>query len=284
MTWARRAAWVVAMGALLVPAAGCMTRADGDRLAREATDRERRLRALEEGMEQERAELRQEVERAKEKVAALGQVLEEATRVVTRNSADLGHEVEQLQGQMGQLEGALAEARHELDRVRGALVEQRAALEEKIDNFARRAGIDMPLPASQIPSDPAAHLKAAREALSAGDHSRARALLREYLVRYPKDERSGQAQHLLGQSYMQQGRPATALAEYRKVLSNYRDSDAAADALFGMGEAFFALHSCTDAKNAFEALIRAHPKSSLVKPARDQLREIQRAPRSQCTN
>jgi tol-pal system protein YbgF len=278
-----RVALGLLVGGLLLPTAGCMTRAEGDRLAREATDRERRLKALEEGIDEQRAELKADLERGKSKITELGEVLEEATQVVRRNSADLGLEVEQIKEKIAHLEGAIAEARHEVEQLRRALREQRSLLEDKLETFARRAGVDMDVAPGDIPKDKAAHYEAAERALGEGAHSKARALFREYLGRYPKDEHAGNAQYLIGRSYLSQDKPATALAELRKVLSTYRDSDAMDKALFGMGEAFFALQSCSDAKNAFQALIKSHPKSSLVKDARAKLREVQRAPKSQCT-
>ena len=56
------------------------------------------------------------------------------------------------------------------------------------------------------------------------------------------------------------------------------------DALLGMARAFYALHACTDARSTAQALIRAHPRSSLVGDARTLIRTIGRAPRGYCTS
>ncbi|MFW6197949.1 MAG: hypothetical protein ACOC5B_03715, partial [Myxococcota bacterium] len=196
----RMGAWMGGVAALVIALAGCMTRVEGDRLAREATERERRLTSLEEGIEEERTQLQEEVERAQAKVAELGEVLEQATSVVKRNSADLGQEVRQTKERIDALEGKIDELNHELEQMDKELGEQREETEERITSFARRAGVDMALDDSEIPEDREAHFEAARESLDAEEHSKARALLREYLRRYADDDRAHEARYMLGKS------------------------------------------------------------------------------------
>jgi TolA-binding protein len=256
---------------------GCYSKSSGERLAREASDRERRLVALEEGMSAERAEM-------ETKMAELERVLEQATGVVTRNSADLGTEVQRLREQLQVLEGELAEVRNELTSTQRALSEQQQEIDRRIQQFARKAGVDMPVDASQIPSDRAEHFAAAQRAHQGGDRSTARALYREYVTRYATDSHADDAQYAIGKTYLEDGRPASALAEFRKVIADFRTGDIVDRALFDMAEAFYALHACTDARSALEALIAAHPRSPLVQQARSKLRDIQRAPRGYCTS
>lgn len=263
--------------AILVATAGCYSKSAGERLAREAADRERRIVSLEEGMSAERAAM-------ETKMAELERVLEQATSVVTRNSADIGTEVQRLREQIQVLEGEIAELRNELTGTQRALSEQQQEIDRRIQQFARKAGVDMPVDASQIPADPAEHFAAAQRAQQANDHSTARALFREYVTRYRDDARADDAQYAIGKTYLAEGRPASALAEFRKVIADFRTGDVVDRALFDMAEAFYALHACTDARSALEALISAHPRSPLVAQARTKLRDIQRAPRGYCTS
>jgi TolA-binding protein len=263
--------------AILVATAGCYSKSAGERLAREAADRERRIVSLEEGMSAERAAM-------ETKMAELERVLEQATSVVTRNSADIGTEVQRLREQIQVLEGEIAELRNELTSTQRALSEQQQEIDRRIQQFARKAGVDMPVDASQIPADPAEHFAAAQRAQQANDHSTARALFREYVTRYRDDARADDAQYAIGKTYLVEGRPASALAEFRKVIAEFRTGDVVDRALFDMAEAFYALHACTDARSALEALISAHPRSPLVAQARTKLRDIQRAPRGYCTS
>lgn len=262
---------------ILATVLGCYSKSSGELLAREAAERERRVVALEEGVSAERAAM-------EAKMAELERVLEQATGVVTRNSADLGTEVQRLREQLQALEGEIAELRNELTGTQRALSEQQQEMDRRIQQFARKAGVDMPVDASQIPADRDAHFAAAQRAQQASDYSTARALFREYVGRYRDDARADDAQYAIGKTYLQEGRPASALAELRKVIADFRTGDVVDRALFDMAEAFYALHACTDARSALEALVSAHPRSPLVAQARAKLREIQRAPRGYCTS
>ena len=123
---------------------------------------------------------------------------------------------------------------------------------------------------------------AATQALRVGSHSYARALFREYVVRYPTDERADDAQYGVGQSYLQQNQPAAALGEFRRILTTYRTGDVMDKTLADMAEAFVLVRACADARQSLEALIAAYPESSLITRARNRLREISRLPARAC--
>ncbi|MEM9067313.1 MAG: tetratricopeptide repeat protein [Myxococcota bacterium] len=265
--------------------AGCYSKSAGEKLAREAQDREARLQQLESGMEGQRTQMRAALESAEAKVRELEQVLERATEVVTRNSADLGTEVGQLRQQLQAMEGTVAELRNELQGTQQALAQQQTTLDQRINQMARRAGVDLSLDESQIPSERNEHFTAAQTALRQGEHSKARALFRAYVQRYSDDDRADDAQHAIGKSYLEQRQPARALSEFRRVVSNYRSGDIFDQTLFDMAEAFYQLHACTDARSALEALIqRASRRSALGRQARTKLRQVRSAPRGYCTS
>ena len=255
----------------------CWSAADGESL-------QRRVRELEQGQQTQREELSNEVATAQTKVAQLEDVLDRATKLVTRNSADTGAQVEELQQQVMALEGQLAELRNELQRRQSQDEEQRAALQAQLQKISRAAGVDMAIDESEIPADLEAHWTAAERAFTQHEYSRARALYRAFIERHREDARVDDAQYRIGASYLEENRPATALGELQRVIQEHRDGDAADDALLGMGRAFYALHACTDARTTLQALQRAHPRSPLLNDARTLLREIQRAPRGYCTS
>lgn len=240
---------------------------------------EQRATTLETGLGQE---LRGEIETAKTKVAELEDVLERATAVVTRTSADTGAQVEQLATQIAAQEGQIAELRHELSRLQEEFREQQSDYESRMKKLARRAGIDMPLEEAEIPADRQQHWDRAQQAMEAREYSTARALYRAYVTRYREDARADDAQLAVGRSYLMEDRPATALGELRHVIADFAQGDAVPGALLAMGDAFYRLHACTDARTALETLQRAHPRSPQAAEARTRLRDIQRAPAGYC--
>ncbi len=256
----------------------CWTSAStGDELAR-------RVGALERGQTQQREDLRQEIAHAQSKVGELEEVLDRATKVVTRASADTGAEVETLRQQVATLEGQLAELRNEVSRQQSVLTEQQAETERQLKKLARHVGIDTSFDESQVPQDANEHWAQAQQAYDQHQWARARALYRTFIERHPQDDLADDAMYRSGMTYLEEDRPATALGELRRVISEHPQGDMADDALLAMADAFYRLHACTDARTALEALVRAHPRSPLVADARRKLRDIQRAPRGYCTS
>lgn len=267
----------IALPALVALAqVGCWTSAEtGQQLLR-------RVSRLEAETSEARAELANEVSRAQTKLRELEQVLEQATAVVRRASADTGAQVEQLEERLNALTGRLEELRNEVQRQLREGAESREATERRLRQLGERVGMDVTLDPSDIPEEADAHWNSARQAFDGGRMSRARALFRAFLTSHADDPRAPEAQYRVGLTYLRDRRPATALGELRRVLSDHRGSDAVDDALLAMSEAFWQLHACSDARSTLEALIRSHRRSPLLARARQKLRRIRNAPRGYC--
>lgn len=280
--------WKMAMLALLSAGlAGCFlwtSAGHGSDLDETTEEHTRRITTLEQGQAATRTQFEAEVARAQTARTELEGVLEQATQVLRRNSADTGAQVQELQTQLAALEGQLAELRNANEQLTRQLTQQRGEMDERITQVARKAGIDMPVAASEIPADPSEHYAAAYRAYQANDYSRARALFREYVTRHGNTDQADNAQYWIGASYLAEGRPATALGELAKVLRDYSSGDAVDETLLDMGEAYWRQHACNDARAALEGLIRTQATSPLVGRARDRLREFQRPPRGYCQN
>jgi tol-pal system protein YbgF len=229
---------------------------------------------MEDGIAEERRQLTDEVSRAKSQVIRLEEVLQKATKVVTRNSADLGLEVQNLREQISTLEGELATLRQEVTARDQAIATQRQELDAQIERLARRAGVDVEISDSDIPADKDDHYTAAYRAYQQSEFGLSRALFRAYITRYPRDDQADNALYWIGKSYMQQERPANAIQEFRKVIADYPRADAVDETLWDMGNAFFALNQCTEARDVLNTLIRNFRQSTFVARARAKLREI----------
>lgn len=242
-----------------------------------------RITELERGQEEQRENLASEIENAQTKVRELEDVLDRATKLVTRNSADTGAQVESLQQQLMTVEGQLAELRHEVQRQQTQLSEQQATMERQLKKLAAHVGIDPSIDEAQVPEDADAHWRLAEDAYRTRSFARSRALHRLFTQRHGQDPRADDAMLRIGTSYLEEDRPATALGELRQVIADHPEGDAADDALLAMARAFYALHACTDARSALEAFPRAHPRSELLGEARTLLQTVRAAPRTYCT-
>jgi TolA-binding protein len=263
--------------------AGCVSRVQFEQLERQSQAREERLAAVEEQLSHQSQGLEEASALAQERVQELRAILEQATQAVTRNSADLGTEVIALREKLAALEGQLAEIRNELATGRAGLQQRVDELGQQVQRLANYAGIDLGIAESEIPTEPAAHYEAAHHAYEQHDYSRARSLFRIFVSRYPRDAKADDAIYFTGMSYVQQDRPQNAIASFQKIIQEYRSGDMIDDTLFQVGEAFFALHACDEAKTAYEALLSGHRDSPLADDARRGLRRLRGATRAQCT-
>lgn len=264
----------LSIGAVLL-FSGCLyTQARGELVEAELRKHQERIRELETQVMHQREELAAENRSASEKVAELREVIQEATDIVTRNSADVGADVEALKARLASVDGLLEELRHHLETHQVTSKERMDALEASLRQFAIRAGVAIELADHELPPDPKAHLDEAVRASEAGEHGMAQALLRAFLVRYPADARLEEARYLLGESYLKSDKPQQALGAFQEIIRHHRDGARMADTLFLMAEAFSVLGSCNDAKAALEALVRTHSRSPHVAAANAELKAI----------
>jgi TolA-binding protein len=248
-------AGLTALLALGLAAPSCISQMQAD-----IAENQKRLDGLEHDLEAKRKELEE--------------ALAEASRVLRRNSADQGLQIEEVQQRLAVMEGKLAEIRMEMAGASEAQAQQSLETQRRLSEVARAAGMDVPLESSEIPAKKSAHWDALQKAYRIDKYSYARSLARAYVARYPKDENADNAQYMIGSSYLKQGQAAAALGEFQKVLSTYRTGDAIDETLFDMAQAFLRVRSCDDAGTALRALLKNHKKSPFYRRAQKELRTV----------
>jgi TolA-binding protein len=256
-------AGLVTLPLLVTPATGCISQMRTD-----VADTQQRLDSLEEDLEVKRKEL--------------DEALAEASRVLRRNSADQGLQIEQIQERLAMMEGLIAELRNESSGASQAQAQRSLELQRRLSEVARAAGMDVALDAGEIPKSKSAHWEALSKSYRINKHSYTRALARAYVERYPKDDRADNAQYMTGSSYLKQGQAAAALGEFQKVLSTYRKGDAIDETLYDMAQAFLEVRSCNDAGTALKALLKNHRRSPLFSKAKKELRKVRELGPADC--
>jgi TolA-binding protein len=232
--------WFLVPVLLGAAAPGCFTTKDeGDALRREINE-----------LKQQAAQDRRQREKLK-------QVIEQATALLTRNSADAGVQVERLQAKVAQLTGMVEERQKKLDDLAQRLAEFQAKVDVKLEGLANQSAQNQNPP---TPTDKDELFQQASAKLSAGDQQEARRLLRHFIDRFPKDPRIDKAQLMLGDSYYAEQKFAPAIVEYKKIIEQYRQSAVVPDALAKIGMAFYQLKFCSDAELFFSQLLKKHKK------------------------
>jgi TolA-binding protein len=242
-------------------AGGCVTSGEGDRIRSDIAQ----LRDRVDAMDRRDAEIN-------EQVARLRKVLDEATKLLGRNSADLGTKVAKNEAELAVVTGQLEEAKHLLDE-----------LQKKVnDQTSRLGGIESTtnkivetLPAS-IPEDKETLWREAQARMNGGKRDDARRFLKAFVSRFPQDLRAPQAQILLGQSYAVEGKHTLAVAEYIKVIDSYASKPEAPEAMWLLAQSDVEMHLCSDARQILQDLVRRYPRSPRTADVKAKLRDLQK--------
>ena len=265
-----RVCCLTAGGALAVlVCSGClMTSGEGDKLRDDISHLSKRMETIE--------------VQTNDQMARLRKVLDEATALLGRNSADLGTKVARDESDLAALTGKLEEAKYLLDELQKRL----AALEQTQQKTAQEQQKIIERVAPSMPEDKEALWKESQNRLAGGMREDARRFLRAFIQRFPSDPRASQAQLQVGQSFAQEFKYGLAVAEFLAVLSRFSRSPEVPEAMWQLGESYVAMKYCTDAKAIFLDLSKRYPKSPRAAQVKDRLRDIQKIARNKdlCTS
>jgi len=261
---------------------GCFlwtSRDDGETLKIQTKRLEDRLAKIEGDSAAERARLTEMIDTARAQIAELEETLSKATRVLARNSADFGAEMETIKDQLRVSDGALAELRHQIDTVAA----QTEEASRKVVDFALAAGLDLPIDTSKVPERPKEHFEMIQASYNAGRYGEARELAKLYLQRYPKDDAADDVQFLVARSFVAQKRWAKALGALRQFTDVFPKSELNPEVLYEMASAFFQLGDCTDARVLVDTIATKHKDNPFASKAQILLQEINKQ-KSRCTS
>jgi TolA-binding protein len=257
----------------LVP--GCVTSSEGEAMRTETT----RLRQRIDTMDKKYAEATKDMER-------LRQILDEATALLTRNSADLGAKVDRHDQEIAALNGKMEEAKHLLAELQKKVGDEAGVLAQRLSALetGQQKIVDKVAPA--MPEDKEALWTEADTRLRAGQREEARRFYRAFVKRFPTDPRAPRALIASGKAFAEEAKHTQAAGEYQQVLDGYPKSEEVPEAMFRLGEAFVELKFCSDAKAIFTDLTKRYRRSPHADGARDQLKTLARIAkdRTRCTS
>lgn len=231
-----------------------------------------RLKAATVRLDKQSGDLKKTTEDLDAEVKKMRSLVDEATKIVTHNSADLGLTVQKLQVELASATGRIDDIQNTLQALGKNFTEYRAQSDVKIEQVVNAtSGQKIP-----IPDTADAVFSEAQRRYDAKQWPEARRLYEAFVTRYPQDSRAAKAQYLTGESYLKENRYASAIGAFTKLIDNYPKSEMVPDAMFRNGTAFYALKYCNDARIYFQELIKRYPKTEWKKDANDQLRKLQR--------
>jgi tol-pal system protein YbgF len=169
----------------------------------------------------------------------------------------------QIQELTGQSQARLSELRQQV-QARGAEVER---WPEERQPDGREAATGPAAPADEL-------YQTSMAALRRGSFATARAGFQELMRSHPNHELASEAQFQIGESYAEEGEVEEALDAYATVLERYADAPKAPTALYRAGVLEMDRGNRNAAREVFNQLTSAYPRSAEAQLAADRLREL----------
>jgi TolA-binding protein len=260
-----------ALALLGVSLAGCVTSGEGDRMKQDIAQLRQRL----DTMEVRDRDINQ-------KVAQLRTVLDEATALLGRNSADLGARVAKSETDIAAMTGKVEEAKYLVGELQKQVNSASATLGTLQQNQQRI--VDRVAPT--MPEDKEALWKEAQRRLGEGQRDDARRFLRSFIQRFPDDPRAPQGLLQVGISFVQELKHSNAVAEFSNLIQRFPRSPEVPEAMWQLAESFVVLKFCGDAKAMYQDLGKRYPKSPRAPQVKDRLHNLQKIghDKNQCTS
>jgi TolA-binding protein len=262
----------IALLGLCAPA-GCVTSTEGEK-----------MQSSIDGLRTRLDEIDKRDREYKEQVIRLRKVLDEATALLTRNSADVGAKAAKAEQDIQAIQGRIEELAHNVDLENRQAVEARTQFEGRFAALEQTQSKIVDRVAPEMPSDKDQLWAQAGQRLSSGQRDDGRRFYRVFIQRFPQDPRASQAHLAIGMSFVQESKFPNAAAEFQKVLQDYPASPEVPEAMWQLSLSFVQLKFCGDARALLGDLVKRFPKSVRAGDARNELKSIAKLPKSSCTS
>src|SRR5262245_33254637 len=271
----RGAAGALALAALIsasgVPA--CVTNSEGEKMRADIVDLKAKLDQIEKRDKE-----------YKEQVVKLRDVLDKATKLLTRNSADVGAKAAKAEQDIAVLQGRIEEIAHASELANRQAADTQNRLETRLAALEQTQTKIVDKVAPTLADDKEQLWTQAGQRLATGQRDDGRRFYRVFIQRFPQDPRASQAYMAIGMSFVQEGKYPNAAAEFQKVMNVYGSAPEVPEAMWQLASAFVKLQFCTDARALLNDLIKRYPKSPRATDAKGELKAIAKLPKTACTS
>jgi TolA-binding protein len=259
------------LGAFAAPA--CVTSTEGDKMQADISALRMRL-----------DEIDKRDKEYKEQVIRLRKVLDQATALLTRNSADVGAKAAKAEQDIAALQGRIEEISHSVEQSERQSTDERTRFETRLVTLEQTQNKIVDRVAPEMPSDKDQLWTQAGQRLSSGQRDDGRRFYRVFIQRFPQDPRAPQAYLAIAMSFVQESKYANAVGELQKVLNTYPASPEVPEAMWQLSLSFVQLHFCTDARALLGDVVKRYPRSPRAADAKGELKSIAKLPKSACTS
>ncbi len=238
---------------LTVMLSGCFwatTKSEGDAMRKDIKGLDERLSSKEQDLSG--------------KIGELQKTLDDAAKLLKRNSADLGADVDQLRQDVRTANGLVTAVNQQVNELKMAFATQT----QRIDALeARLAQMESGKPSAN--SSPDDLWRLGSTAFEAARYNDAIDIFKRLVASFPTHTRAPDAQYFRGQSHSNLKDWDKAIAAYQVVADKYPESQLADDALYFAAVAAQNLKNCTEGRAYLGLIKQKYPKSNVTKAATD---------------
>lgn len=202
------------------------------------------------------------------KIKELQGVLDEAAKVLKRNTADLGADVDSLRTDIRQANGLVTAINNNINELKTALEKYRKDNDARLDGLEQRlAQLESGKPSAN--SGPDDLWKLGTQAFEAARYNDAIDIYKRLVQTWPTHAKADDAQYFRGQAYTNLKDWDKAIGAYQQLVEKYPDSDLADDGMYFASLAAQQLKNCTEARTYLGIIKSKYPKSNVAKQAAD---------------
>ena len=203
-----------------------------------------------------------------DQVKQLQAVIDEATKVLKRNNADIGADVDALRADVRTANGLATSINQGMTDLKTSFDAYRKENDARLDGIEQRVGqLESGKPSAN--SSPDDLWRLGTQAFDAGRFTDAIEIYKRLVSSFPTHARAGDAQYFKGQSYTNLKDWDKAIGAYQQLVEKYPDSSLADDGLYFAAQAAQTLKNCTEARTYLGLIKTKYPKSNVTKQAAD---------------
>jgi tol-pal system protein YbgF len=203
-----------------------------------------------------------------DQIAQLKVATDDATKVLKRNNADIGADVDQLRSDIRTANGLVAAINNNINDLKIGFEKYRKDSEVRMEALETRvAQMESGKPSAN--SSPEDLWRLGSQAFEASRYNDALDIFKRLVQTYPTHAKASDAQYFRGQCYTNMKDWDHAIGAYQQLVEKYPDSSLADDGLYFAATAAQELKNCTEARTYLGLIKSKYPKSNVLKQAND---------------
>jgi len=203
-----------------------------------------------------------------DQIVQLKAATDDATKILKRNNADIGADVDQLRSDIRTANGLVAAINNNINDLKTAFDKFKKEQETRMESLETRvAQMESGKPSAN--SSPDDLWRLGSQAFEAARYNDAIDIFKRLVQTYPTHPKAPDAQYFRGQCYSNMKDYDHAIGAYQQLVEKYPDSSLADDGLYFAALAAQELKNCTEARTYLGLIKSKYPKSNVLKQAND---------------